>query len=136
MTESDKKLGIQAAETFPELFSDNTGHDTTPNGERYVCWKCAKTWPYKGNDPCELDKRKCTIPDPIEITWDNAMMLFREVSNGKAMAALIEVFQQGGEPFSRGALAGGAKRVIFWWALRHGEPKHLILAAIKAKEDG
>ncbi len=38
-------------------------HDTVPDGDKYRCVECGKTWPLKGNDPLELDKRKCTRPE-------------------------------------------------------------------------
>ncbi len=55
-------------------------HDVYPGKEKYECDKCDKTWPFKGNDPCVLSERNCTIPDPIDITdLGLAIKTFREM---------------------------------------------------------
>ena len=119
MNNEDKRiLGIQAAELFGNRHKMRdypySGRPPTVDS----CIVCGEQGTHMG-----LKSRYC----PIEINWDNAMRLFREVPEAEAMIALVDVCE--------GAMtADGAHGVIFWHILRHGEPEHLINAAIKAKE--
>lgn len=68
---TDRELGIRAATTFPKLFPD--------------AWKHSRHYSYDISDTsclkckCKPDKldTPCTVPDPININWDNAHKLIR-----------------------------------------------------------
>ena len=127
---TDKELAVQIPTAFKELFPDARRHIFQTRDYSVKCIKCGT--PYR----CGKNKRKCTVPDPIDVTdLGKAMEVFRDLPNGKAMDALIEVFTEHDETYSKGALEGGAKRVIFWWALRHTTPQQIWRICLLAKEN-
>lgn len=138
---ADKKLGTLAVTVFKDLFPDAWKHDIKTIKAKCFdlkhtkqCSKCKKQW-FVDDWP---EREKCTIPDPMPITWDNAMMLFRAVFESDPTAtaqALMEVYMSTDCGLHMLDSDANAKRTnAILWGLVHAEPKHLILAAIRAKE--
>lgn len=127
MTDEEKiELGLRAATTFKELFPGPWKHDVYPGSEKYECDRCNKTWPFKGNDPCILSERKCTVPDPIDINdWNVAMTLRDEMCNSLAWdRACYDVWQR---------VTDKAVTYATFWR-NYAKPKHYIEAACIEKE--
>lgn len=118
----EEKLRIRAATVFKHLFNEPWKHDVYPGKEKYECGKCDKTWPFKGNDPCVLSERKCTVPDPLPLTWDNAKQIIAEVDSELFMAELKSVWKKSESEDS-----------FATWAIYAGSAI-LILAACNAAE--
>lgn len=128
----EEKLSIRAVTVFKHLFEDNWKHETQnpttvtfqnpPISEKiFCCSKCKEVW--------KRDRKilipSCTVPDPLPLTWDNAMRVVRTCVNFKVMDALFC------GPYNDDAM----DEVGFdEWLLIYAEPKHLIEAACNAAE--
>ena len=123
MTDQEKKeLGIRAVEVFPDLFPDALVHDSYEvsrgvHGDNaiFCCRKCKKSV----HRPDIY--APCTVPDPIDINWDNAMRLFREATGHLNIRQIVLLLQGLGYP-------------NLWNFLRHATPADYIEAACEAKE--
>jgi len=130
-----EELAIRAVKLFPKLFPDAWKHDKCLSGGAlgvFWCKKCymsADDLPKRGDFP-DLDPLHavpmdgCTIPDPIDINWDNAMKLVR--------TAGIPVVRQLWIIWTNSHYH--RKHNLLRWIVFHATPADYILAACKARE--
>ncbi len=143
MTEQEEReLGLRAATIFKDLFPEHWAHKTTcykrEPEKLFNCCKCNQ------NGNMDFAITPCTIPDPLNINWDNAMMLYRSLDacqRTNAHSELVQIFLQEIDD-DRGTVdkfvaANNPTELMLstdTWFWNFGEPKHLIKAAIKARE--
>lgn len=129
-----EELGILAVKTFPELFPDAWKHDKGKwDGWDVVCGKCGDTL-RKGAMGDQLvetpeSRNPCTVPTPIKINWDNAMMLAHQVSPLEFMRAMVTIYIR-----KTGVKKPTSWEVQVYLVKPECTPSDFILAAIRARE--
>ncbi len=128
--EQEKKISTRATTLFPDLFPDAWKHHLagdTSYDTKVKCGRCKKLL-YHRDGPMDgwwqdEFKTPCTIPTPLDINWDNAMRMFREVDKHWGKKALVKIFVE-----SKSNVGFG------WWLMYFVTPADYILAACIAKE--